>query len=908
MKPLLKLCIYWTCRFLLSLRYRFEIQGIDQIKRSKLPYKSGILFLPNHPAEIDPILLSTILWKRFELRPVVVEWVYHLPVIGSILRLMRGVEIPDFEESGSHFKRRKADTAFQTIIEGLRQKDNFLLYPAGRLKKSSLEIVGGASGTYKILKSYPKANVVLVRTIGLWGSSFSRAFNDPIDLAKVLKEAFWTVLKNGIFFVPKRRVIIEFAVQPEGFFLESFSREQLNSKLEDWYNRPVIHQGDYESHEGEPLVYVPYVFWNRQVHIPSPRKEKILFNPDQIPEDIHKHITEELAKMLKKMPSEIHQDQHLFKDLRLDSLDLQDILTFLDEYYDVRGLRPKDLTTVLSVMGYAAHLEEKKDTKEMITPAQKASMVWGKEALKDTEVTIEGETIFEAFLRNCDRAKKNIACADPYLGEMSYEKLKMITLILAKQIEEIPGEKIGILFPASTMVNILILASMMAHKIPVMINWTVGSAHLQYLSDVTHIKHVLTSKKIVAELKNTDLSPILDKCIYVEDLRRKVSFFQKLKGAYLAKKSYKELAEIYLFNDVDKTSTAVLLFTSGTENFPKGVPLSHDNILSNMRSAVMRVKPRLNDVILGFLPPFHSFGFTVTGILPLISGVKAYYYSNPMHYRHMSQIIHKWNITILVGAPSFLKGILSYGDSEKFRSLRLIISGAEKAPANLIELIHNLNPETDFLEGYGITECSPILTLNIPNEPHNGVGPPLDNTDICIIDPIKHTLVPLGTQGHILAKGPGIFSGYYDKHASPFVYVSGDIWYKTGDIGYLDERGYLTLVGRLKRLVKVGAEIVSLSALEGGLNKYFQERIVGQEKEGPLIAISALEIDDQRPQLYAFTAFEVTVEELNRVVKKIGFSNLYRLAKVIPIKNIPLMATGKINYRQLDDKLHQESA
>lgn len=504
LQRLARFFVYWIAYFLLRLRYRFTVYGLSDIKRENLSKRGGILFLPNHPAEIDPIILSVILWRKFFPRPVVVEWVFELPLIKNILHLMKAVPMPDFEESGTHSKRRRADKSFQTVVEGLKKQNNFLLYPAGRLKTCNLEILGGASGTYKTLEACPDANVVLVRSIGLWGSSFSRAYSD-VNLYAVLLRALGTILKNGIFFVPKKDIYIEFS-QPNPKEISSFTnRQQLNLQLEQWYNRPVTEKEPYHTKIGEPLIYRPYAFWDRRATMPKPQADNSIREVplDRIPDEIIRNVAEEIARMMKKLPSEIYPEQKLFADLRLDSLDIQELLTFLEDCYGVEKVKPKDLTTVLSVMAYAAGLYEVVDED---LPKEKVSIVWEKEdTFKDSFTPFHGNTICEVFFNNCDKHKNNIACVDPIVGELSYQSVKKGVLLLAQALKKIPGEYIGILFPSSAIVNLLILASHIAHKVPVMINWTVGPMHLKHLLSVVPLQCVLTSNRVLKNLSNLSL-------------------------------------------------------------------------------------------------------------------------------------------------------------------------------------------------------------------------------------------------------------------------------------------------------------------------------------------------------------------------------------------------------------------
>src|SRR6185503_12759331 len=196
--------------------------------------------------------------------------------------------------------------------------------------------------------------------------------------------------------------------------------------------------------------------------------------------------------------------------------------------------------------------------------------------------------------------------------------------------------------------------------------------------------------------------------------------------------------------------TTVILFTSGTESTPKGVPLTHANILSNLRGAYEYADFNDKDVLLGMLPPFHSFGFVITGLLPLLAGLGTVFSPNPTDGRRIASVIEHWGVTICCSAPTFLKTILRVSKSSQVKSLLLVVVGAEKAAPELFEKMHSLNPNTTMIEGYGITECSPILTLNPLQAPPQGVGLPLPEVELLVIHPETHEPVQRREVGLIL--------------------------------------------------------------------------------------------------------------------------------------------------------------
>ena len=457
------------------------------------------------------------------------------------------------------------------------------------------------------------------------------------------------------------------------------------------------------------------------------------------------------------------------------------------------------------------------------------------------------------------------------------------------------------MLPSSVAAYITILACQLAGKIPLMVNWTVGPRHLESVVALSQVQVVLSSWAFLDRLDNVDLNGIEDLIVMLEDVRRQLTLKDKLKAYYRSKLSAKSLLSIFNIKDLKKESTAVLLFTSGTENMPKGVPLSHENVISNQRATLEVVGLKQDDILLNILPPFHAFGFTLSGLIPLLSGMRVAYFPDPTDGRGLARAIEKWQATLICGAPSFLKGIFKNAESDELKSLTLCVTGAEKAPDDLFTMVKQLG-HCRLMEGYGITECSPVLTVNMTGDQAKGVGVPLTGIELLVVSLDTHAPLKQGEQGLILARGPNVFKCYLNKGiASPFLQVEGKEWYSTGDLGYLDPGGSLIISGRLKRFIKIGGEMISLASLEDALLK-----TVGQKApaiEGPILAICAKEEAGEKAKIFVFTRFDATLEEVNRALKESGFSNLVKVFKVQPIDEIPLMGTGKTNYRALEAQI-----
>jgi len=903
-KKLVEFLLKYFLKFVLSFRYRVEYKGLENLKPETLNKPGGVLFLPNHPAVfVDPVFATLGAWKVCPIRPIIVEYMYFLPVVHSTMKFMNALPIPDFESSTNTLKRKRSEMVISEVIKGLKNQENFLIYPAGRLKRSSKEMIGGASATHQIVQQTPEANIVLVRTKGLWGSLFSAALTGKTPpLFPTIWKGVKIICKNLFFFTPKRKIIIEFHLAPDDFPFKEQRRLEFNRWLEKWYNQPdglTTQEGHFP---GDSLVLVSYSMWKKQ--IPDIKAEKKSHEEAVSLEDVDSAVQEKIIGKLHELTdmdvSAIKPEMSLSSDLGLDSLDTSELATFLQEQFDIGPVPAAELTTVNKVIAIASKKVKIETTKKEET---KDLTKWQFTGQRFKTQVAHGETIPEVFLHNCERMGRAPACADLRSGILSYPRLKIAVLILAEYITHLPGKHIGVLLPASVGAYLAVLACQLAGKIPVMVNWTIGPRHLRAVRELSQIEVVLTSWAFVERLDGVDLTGIEDIMVMLESVRREFTLFDKIRGWIRSKRSAKALLKVYGVDGLKKDDEAVLLFTSGTESMPKGVPLSHENILANARDAFDAIDLYSDDVLLGILPPFHAYGFSTSGLMGLLSGIRSAYYPNPTDGERVAQAFEQWGATIMSGAPSFIKGMLKAGSADQLKTMRLCVTGAERAPPELFELMAKMGKEQSLLEGYGVTECAPILTANRPGKPRKGVGIPLPSVEICVVNPETHEILDAGKEGLVLARGPNIFKGYLNPAiASPFITVKSKEWYDTGDIGFLDEENRLTISGRMKRFIKIGGEMVSLLAIESELLNAASEKNWPIREEGPSLAIIAEERPGEKPRILFVTTFDTSADEANAALKERGFSNLVRISEVIKMDDIPIMGTGKINYRVLEEK------
>jgi long-chain-fatty-acid--[acyl-carrier-protein] ligase len=874
-KPILKVLTF-IMQCLLKLRYRIDVKGLDKIDSSR----DGILFLPNHPAEIDPVILSAILIKRFNPHPVTIEDFYFMPGVNIIMKLVGAIPMPNMDKGVGRFKQMRIKQRIQEISNTLNEGKNVLMYPAGKLMRSGLESLGASSGAKRLLEMNPNCKVVLIKTKGLYGSSFSTAQSGgkTPNLFQTIKNAFKILLLNGVFFTPKRLLEIEVEEAPKS--VVELNKKGLNQSLENFYNKDI---------DNDQPHFVSRLFWKKDF----PKIEKINKNQSNelahISSEKQKQIINSFSKQFKFNENDLTLNTDLANDLGMDSLLKAEVLLWLDDCYDINDVELNEINTLADIIQVITGKRNNSNTTEI-----KTNPKWI-DTNRPEVVMPKANSIQEAFLMSADRLSNHVAIADEISGVLDWKKLKMACLALSQIIKELPSKNIGIMLPASNAATITTFATLLANKTPVMLNWTVGKKNLEHAVETAKISTVLSSSSFLDKVQNVDLGKIENLILSLEEIKReKLNLGHKLKALLLSKKLHPTLIKELNLNNINKNDPAVILFTSGSESAPKGVPLSHQNLLSNIEGSYQAMAFNENDVIYGFLPPFHSFGLTVTTLLPLFLGIRVTFHANPTESRKIAKGVLKYDVTYLCSTPTFLDSILKSSSNEHFKSVHTYVCGAEKCPDTLRDKVANLNYNATILEGYGITECSPVLSINRKNETVEGVGKVLKNIDIQIVHPETHQKCKDGTSGLICVKGPSIFNGYLNLDNNPFIDIDGQSYYNTGDLGYLTEKQNLILSGRMKRFVKVAGEMISLPAMEDALSKKWPH-----SDNGPAVALHAIEQPGTRPEIILFTTEKIDKETAMLEIKNAGFSNLAKISSVKFIASMPILGTGKTDYQTL---------
>lgn len=865
--------LYWISTlslWILSLRYKIEVKGAD------IQGKKGALILPNHPSQLDPFLLQILFFKKkIPCRPVAVEYLFQWSWLEPLLRLCRAISIPNFENSVNGYKMRKYDDAMVEIVNGLRRGDCFLFYPSGKVKKSAQEYLGGASGAYSLITQVPESEIILLRISGFWGSSFSRVFSKEMpNFERNLKRGLISVIKNAFFFTPRRKILIEIESAPKQLYQQKGCLD-FNRSLEKWYNQYSDGKGGIVSEE--PLQTVPLSRWSKKVPVIENFRSKPKIQM-KISLEVQNLVYKEIARILNQDTLSIDPSMKLSEDLGMDSLSIADLHIFLSRRCKTQVIPIDELKTVQDVLEMA-------DGHTLNQPTKKGYFHWPKEKDRSPLQIPLGNSLPEAIFNTCKRRRPFSICADDFSGVFSYSKFEKSIRILAEYFRKMPDERIGILLPASSTVFVILFAVQLSGKVPVVMNWTLGSRYLEKMVELSKVTKVIASLNFIDRLNNVDFGSVYNKFEFIENIRKRISLKTKVSGL-LRKQKYEKINPV-----------AVILFTSGSESAPKGVPLTHENILSNIRSVLSSFPFEKEHISLGVLPPFHSLGFTVAGMLPLLSGFRVAFFPDPTDPFALSEGINRWKVTHLPLAPSFLKSVLATATKEQLSTIKVFFCGGEKTPFQLREQVKSDFPDAHFIEGYGVTECSPCVAIGRPESSWKGVGPMIEGVEVMTLHPEDRSPLPQGREGEIAVSGPNVFQGYLGQIGSPFVDLSEKRWYCTGDLGFVDAEKNLILSGRLKRFIKLSGEMISLGAMEDGLTQELLKQSSAQAL--PFLAIYAEEVENERPRLILITKIPLSREQANDLLKQAGFSTLIRIDTVKQIDEIPVSLTGKIDYRHL---------
>jgi acyl-[acyl-carrier-protein]-phospholipid O-acyltransferase/long-chain-fatty-acid--[acyl-carrier-protein] ligase len=470
--------------------------------------------------------------------------------------------------------------------------------------------------------------------------------------------------------------------------------------------------------------------------------------------------------------------------------------------------------------------------------------------------------------------------------KVTYRRALIGALIVAGKLKRFEPGFIGVMIPNSAGAALTILGALFSGRIPVMINYSTGAAqNCIYAQKKCDFKTIVTSKALLDKIN----SPVVPGMVFLEDLIAGISVIDKIRAAIKSR-----LPAPILKTRVaggNENDDLFVLFTSGSEKEPKGVELTHKNVASVLASLGKVVNLTSQDIFLCQLPYFHIFGQTGNFWAPIFFGSTLVTYANPLDYKTICEIVRKEKCTVMLGTPSFFWGYLNKSEAGDFQSVRLMLVGADKCPDALREGFREKHG-TVLLEGYGATETSIVISVNTPefNSP-GSVGRPLPCMRVRVENYQSGEECELREIGKILVKGDNLMKGYFDDFEQTSLAMRHG-WYDTGDMGWMDEDGYLWHVGRLKRFLKIGGEMVSLVKVEDFLEKFLPEGV----------SCCVVEVPDHLKGARIVAAVTQKVNEKEILRKMSGhLPNIALPRQFVVIEELPKMGSGKIDFRKVTD-------
>ncbi|WP_319380534.1 AMP-binding protein [Thiomicrorhabdus sp.] len=479
---------------------------------------------------------------------------------------------------------------------------------------------------------------------------------------------------------------------------------------------------------------------------------------------------------------------------------------------------------------------------------------------------------------------KDVCVEDINEQTLTLKKIRLASSILGKALQkQLKDERrVGLMLPNVAGMPATFFALQAYGYVPAMINFTAGIHAIGSACKTAELKTVITSKRFVDAF---ELQPLIEalqdevRFIFLEEVRGTIGVAAKIGGLLRS-------AHGLPGNRIDPEEEAVVLFTSGSEGVPKGVVLSHRNIVSNIEqiSAMLTLLP--GEQLFNALPTFHCFGLTAGMLWPILKGARVYMYPSPVHYGIVPEVVYQTNSRLIFGTDTFFTGYARKADPYDFYSLRALVAGAERLRPETRQLYAEKYHQPIF-EGYGVTETTPVLSVNIPIAYKDGsVGQ--------FVPAVEYRLEPIpGIEegGRLFVKGPNIMKGYLMADNPGVLLPPADGWHDTGDIVDVDEDGYVWIKGRAKRFAKIGGEMVSLTAVETYINE--------ASPEGHHVVVA---VPDKRKgeQLVLVTDDgSLSRNTVTEAAKSGGYSELMIPKTVILVEAVPILGTGKTNYPEV---------
>ena len=527
-----------------------------------------------------------------------------------------------------------------------------------------------------------------------------------------------------------------------------------------------------------------------------------------------------------------------------------------------------------------------------------------------------------AWLRSAKRCGSELCLADAS-ATTTLSGYKTLTAVLAfsRLIHQRSQEQnIGLLLPTSSPGIITNMAALLLGKTVVNLNYTASLPSLMAAVEKAEIGSLYTSRRFIKKLeqRGIDLNELLDRVQvhYLEDLKDAIGTFTRLSLLVSAVLLPARVLYTLFGRRARIDQPAAILFSSGSEGEPKGVVLSHRNIMANIRQVSDVLDVRGEDTLMATLPLFHAFGLTITGLMPLVEGIPVIFHPDPTDVLTIAKAIAKHQATVYCSTSTFLRlfNRNRHIHPLMLESLRVVVSGAERLDPEVRDAF-KLKFNKEIYEGYGTTETTPVASVNIPdridqrswqvqqgNKPGT-VGMPLPGGSFRIVDPDTLETLPSGEDGLVLFGGSQVMLGYLndpEKTADVIVELDGKRWFKTGDKGHLDQDGFLTIVDRYSRFAKIGGEMISLGAIEGAIGKVLPENIE--------VLTTALPDGKKGEKVILLIAGDIDQDDMKKLIEQSGLNPLMRPAEIIHVEAIPKLGSGKNDFSRAKQLAMEASA
>ncbi|MDR5726528.1 MAG: AMP-binding protein [Terriglobia bacterium] len=492
-------------------------------------------------------------------------------------------------------------------------------------------------------------------------------------------------------------------------------------------------------------------------------------------------------------------------------------------------------------------------------------------------------TVFSAFARARRKfGGKRVCLIDVDDSERTYDEIMRGTLALGSALRHgtLPGESVGVMLPTGAGAIVAFLALSAYGRVPAMLNFTAGPAALKSALKTAQITRIVTAKRFAEMGGYQSLIDELSKLatiVYLEDVREHLSILDKASAAV------GQFLPNLIAAHTSPDSTAVILFTSGTEGEPKGVALSHTNLVANVEQVRAHLALYPSDILFNPLPAFHCFGLTVGSLMPLLLGIKVVCHPTPLQPHEIVRRIKTHGATIVVSTDTFITQYARAAEPGDLKTLRLTVCGAERLRDETRAFVRKKHG-IELLEGYGVTEASPVIAANRPGaNKHGTVGQIMAHMKMRL-DPAEG----IANAKRLVVKGPNVMLGYIRADAPGVIVPPPDGWHDTGDVVTVDEDGFIAIRGRLKRFAKIGGESVSLAVVESIASALWPEH-----------SHAAVAIADGRKgeQIVLATTFkDATRQDLIGWAHNHGVPDLAVPRRIVLVDDVPVLGTGKTNY------------